>query len=328
MTGIWTALRLALVAMVSAPALFGGAEAAAQERWPSRPVTLVVPVGPGTITDVAGRLVVEHLRDIFGQPFVVENRPGAGATLGARHVVRAAPDGYTLLMGGNTTHSSTPSLFKSPPYDPVADFTPVARIGKLGQFLSTNTQQSFKTVQEMVAFARANPGKLSYGHGNASAQIIGETIKHKLDVNILRVPYSSNPTALTDLLSNTIQLMPIDFLNGVPLVEAKRIVALAGATKVRYAGLPETPTLHETVIPEFEVLPWMGMFGPPALPRPIVEQLSNAIGKIMSNDGFVKSLEKLGPEPYYLASEPFAAFVRDDVRVWTEHARIAGIEPR
>ncbi len=328
MTGIWTALRLALVAIVSAPALFGGAVAAAQERWPSRPVTLIVPVGPGTITDVAGRLVADHLRDIFGQPFVVENRPGAGATLGARHVARAAPDGYTLLMGGNTTHSSTPSLFKSPPYDPVADFTPIARIGKLGQFLSTNTQQSFKTVQELVAFAKANPGKLSYGHGNASAQIIGETIKNKLDVNILRVPYSSNPTALTDLLSNTIQLMPIDFLNGVPLVEAKRIVALAVATKVRYAGLPETPTMHETVIPEFEVLPWMGVFGPPALPHPIVEQLSDAIGKILSNDRFVKSLEKLGPEPYYLASGPFAAFVRDDVRVWTEHARIAGIEPR
>jgi tripartite-type tricarboxylate transporter receptor subunit TctC len=328
MTGIWTALRLALVAMVSAPGLFGGAEVAAQERWPSRAVTLVVPVGPGTITDVAGRLVADHLRDIFGQPFVVENRPGAGATIGARYVARAAPDGYTLLMGGNTTHSSTPSLFKSPPYDPVADFTPVARIGKLGQFLSTNTQQSFKTVQEMVAFARANPGKLSYGHGNASAQIIGETIKHKLNVNILRVPYSSNPTALTDLLSNTIQLMPIDYLNGAPLVESKRIVALAVATKVRYAALPETPTLHETVIPEFEVLPWMGIFGPPALPRPIVEQLSNAIGKILSNDGFVKSLVKLGPEPYYLANGSFAAFVRDDVRVWTEHARIAGIEPR
>ncbi|MGE3799225.1 MAG: Bug family tripartite tricarboxylate transporter substrate binding protein [Thermomicrobiales bacterium] len=328
MTGIWTALRFALVAIMIAPALFGGAVAAAQERWPSRAVTLVVPVGPGTITDVAGRLLADHLRDIFGQPFVVENRPGAGATIGARYVARAAPDGYTLLMGGNTTHSSAPSLFKSPPYDPVADFTPIARIGKLGQFLSTNTQQSFKTFQEMVNFARANPGELSYGHGNASAQIIGETIKHKLGLNILRVPYSSNPTALTDLLSNTIQLMPIDFLNGVPLVEAKRIVALAVATKVRYGTLPDTPTLHETLIPEFEVLPWMGLFGPPALPRSIVEQLSNAIGKIMSSEGFVKSLVKLGPEPYYLASGPFTDFVRDDVRVWTEHARIAGIEPR
>jgi tripartite-type tricarboxylate transporter receptor subunit TctC len=226
---------------------------------------------------------------------VVENRPGAGATLGARYVARAAPDGYVFLMGV-TTHSSTPSLFKSPPYDPVSDFTPVARIGKLGQFLGTNPQQPFKTVQEMVTFAKANPGKLSYGHGNASAQIIGETIKHKLSLNILRVPYSSNPTALTDLLSNNIQLMPIDYLNGLPLVQSRRIVALAVGTRLRYPGLPDTPTLHETVIPDFEVLPWMGLFGPPNLPRTIVEQMSDALGKILSNEAFVRSLEKMGPE--------------------------------
>ena len=328
MIGVRRALSLTIVTVIVAAASFSAPSVNAQEKWPSRPITLVVPVGAGTVTDVAGRLLADHLREVFGQPFVVENRPGAGATLGARYVARAAPDGYTFLVGGNTTHSSTPSLFKTPPYDPVADFTPVARIGKLGQFLSTNPQQPFKTVQDMVAFARANPGKLSYGHGNASGQIIGETLKHKLDLNILRVPYASNPTALTDLLSNNIQLVPIDYLNGVPLVESKRIVALAVGTKVRYPGLPNTPTLHETVIPDFEVLPWMGVFGPPNLPRNIVEQMSGALDKIVSNETFVRSLEKIGPEPYYLPSEPFAAFVRADVPVWTEHAQIAGIEPR
>jgi tripartite-type tricarboxylate transporter receptor subunit TctC len=326
MIGVRRGLRPTIVAMIAAT--LSGPGVNAQERWPSRPVTLVVPVGAGTVTDAAGRLLADHLRETFGQPFVVENRPGAGATLGARYVARAAPDGYVFLMGGNTTHSSTPSLFKSPPYDPVSDFTPVARIGKLGQFLGTNPQQPFKTVQELVAFAKANPGKLSYGHGNASAQIIGETIKHKLNLNILRVPYSSNPTALTDLLSNNIQLMPIDYLNGLPLVQSRRVVALAVGTRLRYPGLPDTPTLHETVIPDFEVLPWMGVFGPPNLPRNIVEQMSYALGKIVSNEGFVRSLEKMGPEPYYLPSGSFAAFVQADVPIWTEHARIAGIEPR
>ena len=328
MIAVRCALPLTILAGVIAAASLGAPSVHAQEKWPSRPIMLVVPVGAGTVTDVAGRLLADYLREVFGQPFVVENRPGAGAALGARYVARAAPDGYTFLMGGNTTHSSTPSLFKSPPYDPVSDFTPVARIGKLGQFLGANPRQPFKTIQDMVAFAKANPGKLSYGHGNASGQIIGETIKHKLDVNILRVPYASNPTALTDLLSNNIQLMAIDYLNGVPLVETKRIVALAVATKVRYPRLPDTPTLHETVIPDFEVLPWMGVFGPPGLPRSIVEQMSDALGKIVANDAFVRGLEKIGPEPYYLPSEPFAAFVRADVPVWTEHAQIAGIEPR
>ena len=323
------ALLLAIVTAITAVAeLLSGTSADAQEKWPSRPVTLVVPVGAGTITDVTGRLLADYLKEAFGQPFIVENKPGAGATLGARYVARSQPDGYTFLVGGNTTHSSVPSLFKTAPYDPVADFTPVARVGILGQFLSTNTQQPFKTVQDMVAFARANPGKLSYGHGNASAQIIGEAIKHKLDLDIIRVPYSSNPTALTDLLSNSIQLMPIDYLNGIPLVETKRIVALAVSTKVRHPKLPDTPTLHETVIADFELLPWLGIFGPPNLPRNIVEQMSNALARIVANEAFVKSLEKLGPEPYYLPSEPFAAFVKSDVPIWTEHARIAGIEPR
>jgi tripartite-type tricarboxylate transporter receptor subunit TctC len=179
-----------------------------------------------------------------------------------------------------------------------------------------------------VAFAKANPGKLSYGHGNASAQIVGETIKSKLGLNIVRVPYSSNPTALTDLLSNNIQMMAIDYLNGVPLAESGRIVSLAVFTKARYPKLPNTPTLDESIIPGFELTPWLGIFGPPNLPRSIVEQLSNALGKIVADEKFVKSLEKLGPEPFYLPSEPFAAFVKADVPVWTEHARIAGIEPR
>lgn len=322
---VWPAT---VAAMIAATMALDGPGAQAQDKWPSRPVTLVVPVGPGTITDVAGRLLADHLKDAFGQPFVVENKAGAGATLGARFVARAQPDGYTLLVGGNTTHSSVPSLFKSAPYDPVTDFTPIARVGLLGQFFSTNTQQPFKTIQDMAAFAKANPGKLSYGHGNASAQIVGETIKSKLGLNIVRVPYSSNPTALTDLLSNNIQMMAIDYLNGVPLVESRRLVSLAVFTKARYPKLPDTPTLHETVIPGFELTPWLGLFGPPNLPRAVVGQMSDALGKIVANEAFVKSLEKLGPEPFYLPAGPFADFVKADVPVWTEHARIAGIEPR
>jgi tripartite-type tricarboxylate transporter receptor subunit TctC len=327
--GVQRALRATFVMAITAgAALLNGTRADAQDKWPSRPVTLVVPVGAGTITDVTGRLLADYLKDAFGQPFVVENKPGAGATLGARQVARSQADGYTFLVGGNTTHSSVPSLFKSAPYDPVADFTPVARVGKLGQFLGTNTQQPFKSIRDMVAFAKANPGMLSYGHGNASGQIVGEAIKHKLALDIVRVPYASNPTALTDLLSNNIQLMSIDYLNGIPLVETKRIVALAVATRMRHPKLPDTPTLDETVIADFELLPWLGLFGPANLPRNIVEQMSNALGKMVANEAFVRSLEQLGPEPYYLPSEPFAAFVKSDVPVWTEHARIAGIEPR
>jgi tripartite-type tricarboxylate transporter receptor subunit TctC len=328
-TGAWRSRRLGIAAIiVAAISLHDGSDAAAQDKWPSRPVTLVVPVGPGTITDIVGRLLADQLKNALGQPVVVENKPGAGATIGARYVARAPADGYTLLVGGNTTHSSVPSLFKEMPYDPVTDFTPIARVGLLGQYFGANPQQPFKTIQDMVAFAKVNPGKLSYGYGNASGQIVGETLKFRLGINLTRVPYASNPNALTDLLSNSIQLVSIDYLSGVPLAEAGRVVPLAVFTKSRYSKLPDTPTLDETVLPGFELAPWLGLFGPPNLPQDIVVRVSDALGKLLSDQAFVASLRELGPEPYYLPAGPFTAFVKADIPVWTEHARIAGIEPR
>ena len=142
------------------------------------------------------------------------------------------------------------------------------------------------------------------------------------------MPYASNPTALTDLLSNSIQLTSIDYLSGVPMAQAGRVVPLAVFTKSRYSKLPDTPTLAETVLPGFEIAPWLGLFGPPNLPQDIVVRLSDTLGKLLSDPMFVASLRELGPEPYYLPAGPFAAFVKADIPVWTEHARIAGIEPQ
>jgi tripartite-type tricarboxylate transporter receptor subunit TctC len=323
-----TALSAAIVTVITAVAMLSGPAANAQEKWPSKRVTLVVPVGAGTITDATARLLADYLKSHFGQTFLVENRPGAGATLGSRHVARSPADGYTFLLGGNTTHSVAPSLFKNLGYDPVSDFTPVAHIGKLSSFLATNAQQPFKTIQEMATFAAANPGKLSYGHGNATGNIIGATIKKKLDIDIVGIPYASNPPAIADLINNGIQLMAVDTLNGVPLVEAGKIVALAVGAKARNPKLPSIPTLHETLIADFEVLPWVGLFGPPSLPPDITEQMSAALGKILSDETFVTRLQRMGPEPYYLPSGPFAAFVAADVPIWAEHARIAGIAPQ
>jgi tripartite-type tricarboxylate transporter receptor subunit TctC len=316
------AIALALLLALATPA------PAAAQSYPSRPVTLVVPVGAGTLTDAVARVLADYLKSAFGQTFVVENRPGAAATLGSRFVSRAAPDGYTLLLGGNTTHSVVPSTFKVPPYDPVTDFTPVARIGKLGSFLATNARQPFKTIQDMVTYARANPGKLTYGHGNGSGQIIGETIKTRLGVDIIRLPYTSNPTALTDLMADNIQLMVPDMRTGVSLVESGKIVALAMSTKVRSRWLPDMPTFDETVLPGFELLSWNGLFGPPGLPRDVVERMADALRRMLTDEAFVTRLLTVGTEPYYMAPEPFAAFVAADVPIWTEHARVAGIEPQ
>ncbi|CAN0483308.1 unnamed protein product, partial [Phaeothamnion confervicola] len=207
------------------------------------------------------------------QPFVIENRGGAGGILGASAVWKAAPDGYTLLMGGNTTHSAAPALYKNVPYDPIKDFTPIARIGRYPSVFATNPQQPFKTIQEFAAFAKANPGKLTCGHGNATGHITCETVKRRLGLDMVRLPYSSNPPAITDLLGNNIQIMVPDFLGGIPQIEAGKIVPLAVVMRERSPMLPNVPTFHESVIKDFEVAPWTSRFGPAGLPPDIVKQL-------------------------------------------------------
>ncbi len=311
-------------------ALFGGltVPADAQEKWPARRVTLVVPFGAGSVTDAMARLIADQLKDALGQPFIVENRAGAGGMLGAGVVAKATPDGYTILMGGNTTHSAAAALFKNVPYDPLADFTPIARIGRYPSVFATNPQQPFKTVQEFVTFAKANPGKLTCGHGNSTGHITCETVKRRLDVNIVRLPYSSNPPALTDLLGNNIQLMVPDFLTGIPQIRAAKIVPLAAVMKDRSPLLPEVPTFHETVIKDFEVAPWVSMFGPAGLAPDIVKQLSDALGAMLQKPDVVKRINDMGTELWYLPTAPFTQFVKDDIPVWHAHARIAGIEPQ
>lgn len=321
--------RLAiLTAFAAAIALPTALTAQAQDKWPSRRVTLVVPFGAGTVTDAMGRLIADQLQTTFGQPFVVENRAGAGGMLGAGAVAKADPDGYTLLMGGNTTHSAVRALFKNVSYDPLKDFTPIARIGKYPSVLATNPQQPFKTIQEFVKYAKANPGKLSCGHGNSTGHITCETVKLRLGLDLARVSYKSNPPALQDLITNNIHLMVPDFLTGVPQVQAGKIIPLAAVMRDRSPLMPNVPTFHETVIKDFEVAPWTGLFGPANLAAPIVKQLSDASGKIIKNPEIARKIGLMGTELYYMPSGPFAAFVKNDVPVWHAHAKTAGIVPQ
>ena len=320
--GICLGLAVAGVAAATASV------AQAQEKWPSRRVTLVVPFGAGTVTDATARLLADQLKDMFGQPFISENRAGAGGTLGANAVAKAAPDGYTFLVGGNTTHSAAPALFKNVPYDPVKDFTPIARIGKFPSVFATNTLQPFKTIQEFVAFARANPGKLTCGHGNSTGHITCETVKRRLGLDYVRLAYSSNPPALIDLLGNNIQLMVPDFLSGLPQIRAGKVVPLATVQRARSPLLSDVPTFDETVLKDFEVLPWVSIFGPAGLPRDIVITLSEALGAILKKPDIGKKINDMGTELYYMPSEPFTEFVKADMPVWANHAKAAGIEPQ
>jgi tripartite-type tricarboxylate transporter receptor subunit TctC len=298
----------------------------AQDNWPSRRVTIVVPFAAGSNTDACARLLADLLRDIYGQPFIVENRGGAGGTLGANAVAKAAPDGYTLLMAGNTSISAAPALFKIVPYDPIKDFTAIARVGRFSSLLVTTPQQPFRTMQELVAYAKANPGKLSYGHGNSTGHIVGETIKKRTGIDMARVPYTATPAAMTDLIGGRTQMVVSDLLSGLPQVQAGRVVPLATVFLER--NLPDVPTLNETVMPGFEVLAWLGLFGPADMPAEIVRTLSDNLRTIFARSDIAARIGTMGIDPFYAPSEATAAFIRADLPKWKEMAREAGIEPQ
>jgi tripartite-type tricarboxylate transporter receptor subunit TctC len=214
------------------------------------------------------------------------------------------------------------------PYDPVRDFTPIARVGRFSSVLVATTSQPFRTMQEFVSYAKANPGRLSYGHGNSTGHIVGEAIKKRTGIDMARVPYTATPAAVIDLMGGRTQLVVSDLLSGKPQIEAGKLVALATIFRERSSLMPEAPTLHETVMPGFEVLPWLGLLGPANMPADIVRMLSDNLRTIFARPDVVARIATMGIEPYYAPGEETAAFIKSDLPRWLELARDAGIEPQ
>jgi tripartite-type tricarboxylate transporter receptor subunit TctC len=297
------------------------------ETYPARPVTIITPFAAGSVTDAAARLIAQSLQESLGQPFVVENRAGAGGLLAASAVARAKNDGYTLLLTTNSTHSAANGLFKSVPYDPIKDFTPIARIGSFPSFVAVNPSQPINSMQELVAYAKAKPGKLSYGVGNSTGQITGETIKKRTGIDVVRVNYRSNPAALTDLIAGHIQVMIPDFNTGLGQVKAKTIRPLAVLTKDRNPALPDVPTLAETVMPGFDILAWAGMFGPANMPPEAVKAIADNIDKALKRPDVRERFAAAGTDIYWIGPAQFDAFVKSELVKWTAAIKEAGIEP-
>lgn len=297
------------------------------ETYPARPVTIITPFAAGSVTDAAARLIAQSLQESLGQPFVVENRAGAGGLLAASAVARAKNDGYTLLLTTNSTHSAANGLFKSVPYDPIKDFTPIARIGSFPSFVAVNPSQPINSMQELVAYAKANPGKLSYGVGNSTAQITGETIKKRTGIDVVRVNYRSNPAALTDLIAGHIQVMIPDFNTGLGQIKAKTIRPLAVLTANRNPALPDVPTLSETVMPGFDILAWAGMFGPANMPPEAVKAIADNIEKALKRQEVRERFNSAGTDIYWIGPKDFDAFVKSELVKWTAAIKEAGIEP-
>jgi tripartite-type tricarboxylate transporter receptor subunit TctC len=318
--GVWRWVFASLVVLgLALPAL--------AETYPARTVTIIVPFAPGSVTDAAARLVGQKLQEALGQPFVIESKSGAGGLIAASDVAHAAPDGYTLLITTNSTHSAAPALFKNVPYDPIKDFTPVARIGSFPSFIAVYPKLPVKTIGELVAYAKANPGKLEYGHGNSTGEIVGETLKKRTGIDLVRVAYRSNPPAMTDLIAGHIAMMIPDFNTGLPQVQAGAVRPLAVFTKDRSPRLPDVPTLNETVMPGFDLLAWTGMFAPAGTPPEVVDRLSGALKIILSDPATVKHFTDIGTETFYSGPQEFGDYVKTELVKWTAVAKEAGIEP-
>ena len=320
---------------VSRRALLSGAGAAAlvvvgasrgrADAYPTRIVTIVNPFAAGSISDAAARLVADSLDKQFGQRFIVENKVGAGGAIAGVTVSRAAPDGHTLLLAASSSFSGL-ALYKQPPFDPLADFTHIARIGSFPSFIAVNRDLPVRTIAEFVDHARKNPGKLSYGHGNNVGQIAGETLKRRTGIDIVRVAYRSNPGAVTDLIAGHIQMMVPDLNTGLAHVRAGTIRPLAVFTKTRSPTLPDVPTLDESVMPGFDLLPWCGLSGPPGLPADVVRSLETAVQNALQSTEIREKFSSAGVEVFPGASAEYHAYVRDQLRSWTDLIKEAGIQ--
>jgi len=304
------------------------ASSAGAQQYPTRPVTIVVPFAAGSGTDLISRLIGQQLSLALNQSVVIENKPGASGVIAATYVARAAPDGYTLLMATNSTHSANPSLFKALSYDPVKDFTPVARAGSYVFMLVINPEIPAKTLPELVAYAKANPGKLTYASGNTTGIVAGETLKSKAGIDVLHVPYKSTPPALNDVIGGRVSMMFIDLAPGLEHVRAGTLRALAVTTKNRSALLPDLPSLHEAGIPDYDVTSWAGLFAPAGTPKEIVARLNDEVAKIIGNPDVRAKIAVTGFDAFTGPPETLAAFVQSELVNWSKLIKDAGIEPQ
>lgn len=297
------------------------------DDYPSRTVTFVIPFSAGSITDTVARWIANDLQQSLHQSFIVENKPGAQGLVAGNYVARSAPDGYTLFFTGNTTQSAAPGLFKKVPYDPIKDFVSIARVAGFPSFIAINPSSEIKSIAELVAYAKANPRKLSAGYGNSSGRVAIETFKKRLGLDIVSVPYRGNPAAINDLMAGQTFMAVPDFGTGMPQVRASTIRPLAVLTGDRNSALPDVPTLSETVMPGFDLLAWAGIFGPAKTPPEVVNTLANAVEKSISKPEFKKQFTALGIDVFWAGPEQFDKYVKSELVKWTEMIKEAGIEP-
>lgn len=312
--------RLALVCCAFALAVPGGdARAQPVMRW-------IVPFAAGGYTDNVARIIAPGIAERLGQTIVIENKAGANGIIGADYVAKAAPDGQTVLVGGASVNVVNPNVYKTLPYDPVADLLPAARIGLLPFMLVVNKDVPVNNVAELVAYAKKNPGKLSYATPNAATLVGMETFKRGAGVDIVSVPYKASPQAIADLVANHVQVAIADFAITMPQVKAGKLRVLAVTMPARSSLLPDVPPLADTV-PNFDVSAWTGLFMPGKAPPAAAQRLYEAMRATLATPEVRDKLVSIGFDIQPLGPDEFGTYLRNEIRTWNTLVKDAGIKP-
>ena len=299
------------------------------DAFPSRPVHIVVPFGAGSGTDIATRLLGQHLQTALKQSVVTVNRPGANGSIAASAVAQAKADGYTLLMGTNSTHGANSGLVAKLPYDPLRDFVPIGLVGVFSSFLVVNPALPVRSPAELVAYGKANPKALSFAAGNTSSLIMGEMFARATGVDMLRVPYSSNPAGVTDVIGGRVSVMFADISSSVAHVRSGSLRALAVVSLGERSPLaPELPTVGETVVPNFNFVGWIGLFAPAGTSPAIVASLSTELQKVVAMPEVGKRFQQLGADAKWMGSIEFRTFVVSEVARLPRILADIGVQPQ
>jgi tripartite-type tricarboxylate transporter receptor subunit TctC len=296
------------------------------QSYPSRTITLIVPFAAGSGTDSVARIVTQRLAEVLKTSIVIDNRAGANGAIGAAAAARATPDGYTLMIGGVSTHAANPSLMKSIQYDPKGDFLPISQLGIFPYFLIISPEVPAKSVKELVALAKAKPGTLSFAYGNAIGQIAGEMLKTRTATDLLAVPYKSSPQGVTDLIAGRISMMFVDMTAAMSQVQAGQLRALATASRDRSALFADLPSIKEAGIDLFDITAWTGFFAPKGTSPQVVDRLAEALHQVMDDPAVRASLAAIGFEAKWAGPTAFRERVAEDLELWVRLTREAGIE--
>ena len=321
--------RFSVATVVSAALIGAGMLAAAPayaQAFPTKIVTIIVPFAAGGTTDILARVVAQGLSTELGQQVVVDNRAGAGGNIGGQMVARAPADGYTLFMGTVGTQAINAALYKNMTFDPVKDLAPLTRVANVPNLLVANPAQPFKNVKELIAYAKANPGKLNFGSsGNGSSiHLSGELFKSMTKVDMQHVPYRGSAPAMTDLLGNQVAIMFDNMPSAIQHVRSGKLRPLAVTTAKRSPELPDVPTIAEAGVPGYEATSWFGMLAPAGTPPAVITRLNAAIVKVLAQPAVKKKIEEQGAEVVSETPAQFAAFIQSESVKWSKVVKESG----